>query len=59
MSDKTKDVSWVYDPTQHIKVTCRLCGEVWKFPLTYEQNFKENPSWECPYCRRNIGRYRC
>lgn len=52
MSDTPESIEWLNDPNQHIKVACRLCSEVWKFPLTYEQSFKENPSWECPYCRR-------
>lgn len=47
--------NWLTDPTQHIKVACRICGEVWKFPLAYEQSLKENPGWECPNCRRELS----
>ena len=45
---------WLYEDSGHIKVACRLCGGVWRFPLAYESEFKKNPSWECPYCVRGI-----
>lgn len=32
--------SWLDDPKQHIKIACRLCGDVWKFPLTYKYAFE-------------------
>ena len=43
---------WLNDPTQHIKVACILCGDVWKFPMIYKDSFDSDHSWECPNCRR-------
>ena len=47
---------WLDDPKQHIKVACRLCGDVWKFPIAYASSFKDAPTegWECPNCRRTL-----
>lgn len=54
MTDTENTISWTQDPTQHIRVACRLCGESWFFPIKYEECFKKDPSWECPTCRRQL-----
>lgn len=48
----TDSKSWLDDPEQHIKIVCRLCGDVWKFPLTYKYTFESGRGWECPNCKR-------
>ena len=42
----------INDPTKHIKVACRLCGDVWTFPMIYKDSFDSDRGWECPNCRR-------
>lgn len=42
------------NPAEYIRVACRLCGDIWKFPIAYKECFDESPvSWECPHCRRS------
>lgn len=41
---------WTDEPARYIVIACRLCGDVWKFPIQYKDVIKEG--WECPNCRR-------
>lgn len=41
------------EPDRYFPVTCRLCGETWSIPRTYEEQLKGGKLiWECPYCKR-------
>lgn len=41
------------EPDRYFPVACRLCGETWSIPRTYEDRLKGGKlSWECPYCKR-------
>lgn len=57
LTNAQSQLLWTQDPTQHIRVACRLCGEAWFWPIAYEESFRKDPSWECPHCTRELKRW--